>query len=1077
MRARVLDAVGNTGVSSPVIMQGPQPDRVTLVAPAFVTAADGAATVQVAAGQGNSLPTNVTLAIAPNNDGVFQTFSNTTLSNTGAATISLRGLSTGMYVVEASITDPAGNNVVSLPQAVTVTAPSTVQVPNTSSASGLSTGNTPSSSEPLSIIPNVGQVAIAPGVSNAPDIQFVVPINQSTVLLSSNELDLMTPSTSTTGQQQETTQSMLLVGANATATGVGQNQQSSYSNIYVPGTSRSDVPNYGQVTFANVYPGINLSYQGNTGKLEYSFSVSPGANPGAITLSFPGDSLSIDASGDLVMTLPDGSTVTESAPLAYQTGANGSQQAVTCSFAINNGQVSFSLGAYSTAEQLVIDPYIWGNFFNGNGGLTSYAVAITGDSCGNTYLLSTSDQIMFGGSSTAAAFGNGDAIVTKLNSSGIPIYTTYLGGTQSDLANGIAVDGQGNVYITGITNSPVPFDFENSSTNPSAPAAFNTTVLAPFVPPTCFVASLTPSGTGNQWTVLGGTLGQGVAIAVDGFGNIWVAGDAPALVAGDFPGGTMGGPFNVGTNVPNLPEDCFLTKFAPDNLTVSGYEYTDLFGNANTVVLAMTIDSDNQIYVTGVTMSNQNMPYTGAVPYTIATARSQPYIQQGTSAAGEINTGFLLQFQENAATLGGAVIPYAVITYGTLIGGNQNPAGIPGNDETFDTGVYVRDQNAVPFEPNSGYIADVYLTGTTNATNFFVQSSPGLDQTFPGVGGSGWVNYALELQIGPATLLPFTVQKAGTFIGTALAAPEDMTGGSIVVDTLGNIYVDGTLPAGEAISPFFDTNPIQPYYAGTNINMYLTVLNPTASVVLLGTSLGGIAAGEEDVAASPINFAPPLVPFPPADSLFVDATGNIYVAGSTNNTQAFQGVIQNASSASQVFINPASEGAFVAKITGVAVPTYGADQFEPDDTSDLAANLDAYQGTNAAGAITYGPFPNLNTYKHASGPVGDGLNYNSLYDYDWYQILPTQSGPLQVTLNDINVLTAGPAGATCMTGTLDLYVYQVINGFLYLLSSSTLVNSSFQATTFVNVTRGADILIDVNPYNYSQASYTMTVTM
>jgi Beta-propeller repeat len=286
------------------------------------------------------------------------------------------------------------------------------------------------------------------------------------------------------------------------------------------------------------------------------------------------------------------------------------------------------------------------------------------------------------------------------------------------------------------------------------------------------------------------------------------------------------------------------------------------------------------------------------------------------------------------------------------------------------------------------------------------------------------------------------------------------------------------LPAGEFASSFFNTNPIQPYNASNNVNVFLTVLNASANVIM-GTTLGGTAANEEEAVANlgtTGNFNPPNIPVFPGQSLFVDPAGNIYIAGSTNAiSPGFQDVVQATGSTSQVFINPSGEGAFVAKLGPVAPQSFGNDQFEANDTSDLATNLDAYQANNLGIGITYGPFANLNTYRHKGGPVGDGLNYNGLFDYDWYQIVPTISGSLTVSLTNISVLASGVNGAL-NTGDLDLYIYTVINGFLYLSGSSTLIGSSFQ-TASINVTRGADILIDVNPYNYTQASYTMSISL
>lgn len=61
---------------------------------------------------------------------------------------------------------------------------------------------------------------------------------------------------------------------------------------------RTNIPTYSRVRYAAVYPGIDLVYYGNGGRLEYDFEVSPGADPSAIRLAFKGaDADIVDANG------------------------------------------------------------------------------------------------------------------------------------------------------------------------------------------------------------------------------------------------------------------------------------------------------------------------------------------------------------------------------------------------------------------------------------------------------------------------------------------------------------------------------------------------------------------------------------------------------------------------------------------------------------------------------------------------------------------------------------------------------------------------------------------------------------
>src|SRR5262249_55166558 len=116
--------------------------------------------------------------------------------------------------------------------------------------------------------------------------------------------------------------------------------------------------------------------------------------------------------------------------------------------------------------------------------------------------------------------GSYDAYIVKLNAAGTLVYATYLGGSKEESAKGIAVDGSGNVYVAGSTNStnfPLANAVQSTITGQYAYAAF--------------VTKLNPSGNGLVYsTYLGGGTAnaqdQAWAIAVDASGNAYVTGSA-----------------------------------------------------------------------------------------------------------------------------------------------------------------------------------------------------------------------------------------------------------------------------------------------------------------------------------------------------------------------------------------------------------------------------------------------------------------------------------------------------------------------------------------------------------------------
>ena len=187
--------------------------------------------------------------------------------------------------------------------------------------------------------------------------------------------------------------------------------------------------------------------------------------------------------------------------------------------------------------------------------------------------------------------GYGDAFVAKVQADGTGLaYAGYIGGSDGDFGEGIAVDGAGNAYVTGWTDS---------SEGDSFPVTVGPDLTYNGGYGDAFVAKVQADGTGLAYAgYIGGASDDfGLDIAVDGAGNAYVTGEAHSSEAEGFP-------VTVGPDLTyNGGADAFVAKVQADGtgLAYAGYiggvDYDGAFGIA--------VDGAGSAYVTGWTGSSE----------------------------------------------------------------------------------------------------------------------------------------------------------------------------------------------------------------------------------------------------------------------------------------------------------------------------------------------------------------------------------------------------------------------------------------------------------------------------------------
>ncbi|MGH7531585.1 MAG: SBBP repeat-containing protein, partial [Gemmatimonadales bacterium] len=365
----------------------------------------------------------------------------------------------------------------------------------------------------------------------------------------------------------------------------------------------------------------------------------------------------------------------DAAGYAYVGGRTGSETFPTTAGAFQptsgpisaNTSVGFVTKLDPNGSALVYSTYL--------GGTTDDEVeAIAVDGTGRAYVTGVTASSDF--PTTVGAFGaidagQTDAFVTALNATGSAlVYSTYLGGGSTETGSGIAVDGEGQAYVTGRTTSP---DF------PTTAGAFQTTKTTGTTIHAAFVIKLNSAGSALVYsTYLAGTgSDRGAAIALDAGSspNAYVAGKTSSF---DFP--TTAGAFQ--TTLAGLT-DAFVTKLNPSG---SALVYSTYLGGADDDDNEdIAIDGTGSVYVVGLTAS-VNFPVTaGAI---------QPTMRGLTD-------GFVSKLDPSGSTL----------PYSTYLGGT-------GEDE----------HTAIALDADGS----LYVVGTTESIDF-PTTAGAFDTTFGGL--------------------------------------------------------------------------------------------------------------------------------------------------------------------------------------------------------------------------------------------------------------------------------------------------------------------------------------------------------
>ena len=562
---------------------------------------------------------------------------------------------------------------------------------------------------------------------------------------------------------------------------------------------------YGRLRYHNLYPGIDLIFYAKDSKLEYDFVVEPGADPGAIKLQAD-DRRPVDVIERGELRVRDDGEVIVHRPLLYQNTDRGKRALEGRFVRLDESTFGFRFGTYDRTKTLVIDPslnLLYSTFLGGIHDDVAAHLAI--DSQGNSYILGHAASEDYPTTSNAVqqlrkrhGYYVYNIVVTKISPSGVLLYSTFLGGSTDDFAiklHGggcqdcfaqIALDTDGNAYVTGTTTSG-DFPVTANAFQPKYPQGAATAA---------FLSAISNDGSQLLYsTFFGGAGGAGGGLVSVKNGKVYLSGSASA-----------GLPTTTNALLKSMPAGYYAAYAAIFDLTKSGSAQlvaSTYYGSANPISnttargnfsLAMAIDNAGNLWLGGETYTN-NLPTTSnALLPTISAIKS-------SCSSGNINSAAFL------AKLSGDL---STVLYGTYLSGQTR--------NTLDEcGEWI---SAITMD-GSG---NLYLSGGTPSASFPV--TPGAFQTvFPAKFITPFV-----AKLNPSA----TAITWSTFFGGngGDSAPR----GDILLDAQGNVWIDGYTLGGS-------TFPITPNAYQRSLNGgsdgFIAELSGDGKTLIYSTYLGG----------------------------------------------------------------------------------------------------------------------------------------------------------------------------------------------------------------------------------------------
>ena len=628
----------------------------------------------------------------------------------------------------------------------------------------------------------------------------------------------------------ESVLSMQAVGANPAARVSGVDKLETESNYFIgndPQKWHTSVAHYSKVRYAAIYPGVDLVYYGKQRQLEYDFVVKPGSDPSQIHLALGSGPegqraipLSVDSDGDLAANL-DGEDVFFHKPLIYQPAtARQPQTPVDGRFVLEaNGHVGFDIAAYDRSRELVIDPALsYSTYLGGSNEDIAYGVAF-GVRFGYIWIVGSTRSTDFPQVKGLYPFGGGTCGSQPCRD----IFVTKLNFSLSSIVFSTYVGGAGDDVALGLAQDPFGdlffTGYTTSSNFPIVGKAFQRHFGGGTVTGDAIAVEVESAGKYLQYSSYLGGSGDdvGYGISIDSVGNAFIVGSTTST---NFPVSTGAYKTTCGLTKGGT---CSTAWAVQVNIAGSALNYATYLGGSGGLgeaAYGVAVDANDNAYIVGITGS-PNFPVTTNV---VQSSCGTDTLCNGTY------DGFVTKMNPTGTGL----------VYSTFLGGNAYD---------YLSGVAI---------DSAG---DAYVAGGTVSPDY--PTTPGAAQTTYGGNSPGCQPSATTI-CGDVTVSKINPAGSALVYSTYLGGTGDESNGfSMALDSQGNAYVTGFTDS----TDFPQVNAFQTFGGGLG-DAFVSKINSTGSAFTYSSYLGGNGWDFGYRTA-------------------LDPSANLYVAGGTTSTNLF----------------------------------------------------------------------------------------------------------------------------------------------------------------------------------------------